>query len=170
MRVVQAQLQKLIVNLIIKNFILSQIQLRLRVIDSKTNVLSFFLIDKTRNEIILQFFQNIRGNLKSFIFGPNLQSIPIIQYFNGNPHNSYLGLYSHFGLIGFLLIIIMISLSLWRYIMNSDAKFYMLLSIVSRSFTDNIAFIGDYDVLFFLLVFGIILMKDKNINGNNYIN
>src|SRR5690606_28186830 len=41
-------------------------------------------------------------SIKSLLYGMDLNTIPEIAAYNGNPHNSFLALYSSYGLIGML--------------------------------------------------------------------
>jgi len=92
-------------------------------------------------------------NLNSFLFGITSEQYPFF-LLNGNFHNSFLGGHSSFGILFVVFLLFIIQLIIRK---TFTAFFLVILALVLliRSFTDTIMFIGDFDFIFFVLLYRI---------------
>lgn len=92
-------------------------------------------------------------NLFTILFGVTSDQYPFT-LFNGNFHNSFLGGHASFGLlfIGFTVYIIQL---LVRKVFSSFFLVILALTILVRSYTDTIMFIGYFDFILFVLLYKI---------------
>ena len=112
------------------------------------------LLENERNSIIDSYFTNIRLNPMYLLFGVPSKNIPIVEYLNGNFHNSFLALHSNFGLIGFIIIILLMFTATRKSIMNRGWLYLLLLLVIClRIFTDGLCFVGLYDPLIYYIMF-----------------
>lgn len=102
----------------------------------------------------MQYLDYISENLASLLFGANYSNIPILRYFNLNPHNSFIRLHSIYGFFGILIYSILILKSMYRYIKNKNILYFLFLfSILFRISTDIIAFPGIIDPIIIYFIF-----------------
>lgn len=109
--------------------------------------------ENIRLTMIREFFDVAISKPLDFLFGPKLSDVPSIHFYNDNPHNSFLNAYSKMGLVGFVLIISLITVALVKFFKQRNYYFILLVAIIIRSFTDVTAFPNLYDVLFFYFIF-----------------
>lgn len=61
------------------------------------------IIDEHRERMLIDYLGKIDG--WTFIFGTDYSGTSIVQYYGGNPHNSFIRAHSFYGLMGLMLII-----------------------------------------------------------------
>lgn len=104
-----------------------------------------------RSLFIDGYFEKL--NLSTFLFGVNSDQYPFT-LINGNFHNSFLLGHSNFGLlfVGFLLYIAQL---LIKNVYSSFLLVILVLTLLLRSYTDTIMFIGYFDFILFVLLYKI---------------
>ena len=111
-------------------------------------------VDDIRGEINRAYISDAFASVYSLFFGVPLNSIKEIIEMNGNPHSSYIWLHVNFGLIGFLITILVVFFTIINLLLS---KFYILLSIfivvLFRSAFDITAFYGPLDVIILYFIF-----------------
>ena len=123
------------------------------IVVARDNFLSRGLESSGRVSIINEYIRSATSNIRYFIFGVPSTSSDIFIDFNSNFHNSYLRLHSNYGLLGFLLIMIMILVALINLIRKkSILHVALLLAFLVRISTDTIAFVGITDPLLFYFI------------------
>jgi hypothetical protein len=123
------------------------------IVVARDNFLSRGLESSGRVSIINEYIRSATSNIRYFIFGVPSTSSEIFIDFNSNFHNSYLRLHSNYGLLGFLLIMIMILVALINLIREkSILHVALLLALLVRISTDTIAFVGITDPLLFYFI------------------
>lgn len=120
------------------------------------------LKSQARVNIINKYFENMVKNPKNLLFGVNKDAEKIFQRYNGNLHNSYLGLHATYGLFGFL---IMFVLGLTTFIkMIKDKRYPELLifiAVLMRVAVDTAALFGHLDVIILYYIFSYFLPKES---------
>ena len=115
-------------------------------------------MDSARSILWGEYISGMFSNIGEFLFGVDGLSskYPHLQYYNGNPHNSFLVLHAKYGIIGFIFIISRLYNSIVKSWKNRDSIMILLIVIaVVRCFFDWNAFPGLYDVLFwFIILYG----------------
>lgn len=87
---------------------------------------------------------------------------PLLSYWSGNTHNSFLMLHSKYGLLGFLLVIIPLFRRIFEnYKHKQHYELFILFAVIIRAFFDWIAFPGIHDIVFFWFIF-----KYSNLRSN----
>lgn len=87
----------------------------------------------------------------TFFLGVDSNQYPFT-LINGNFHNSFLLGHSNFGVL-FLLLLIFILCLLIKKIFSSTVLVILTLSLLIRSYTDTIMFIGDFDFIIFFVLY-----------------
>ena len=108
-----------------------------------------------RTEIWLEYINGMFDSLGNFLFGVNMlgSNYPLLKYYSGNTHNSFLMLHAKYGVIGVLGGCLFIFKAMWRAKCNKNTLLIMMALVAStRMFFDWIAFPGLYDIIFWLLV------------------
>jgi len=94
-----------------------------------------------------------RMDLLGFLFGVDLNSVPMIADYNGNPHNAFFLLHAYYG-VGFFALFLCFLGSFFFLLMDSRWVFVALLLIfLVRSFFDIIYLFGLLDYLVFPILF-----------------
>lgn len=79
---------------------------------------------------------------------------PLLSFFSGNTHNSFLMLHSKYGLFGFLLVIITLIKRIFENFRHKQRyELFILFAVIIRAFFDWIAFPGIHDIVFFWFIF-----------------
>lgn len=97
-----------------------------------------------RSIILSDYMKNI--NFKTFILG-----VDVPRYVYDSPHNSFLNLHYHFGILTFVILYyICKSLAFfWKY---ERALFYTFLLLLMRAFTDDMFFVNIFDIVAVLFI------------------
>ena len=109
----------------------------------------------SRTNIWSEYISSTFDSVGNLFFGPDIinSSYPWLAAYAGNPHNIFLSLHAHFGLIPLLLIVAML---VWSVIWCLRKKNYILgivfVAALVRSFFDWTAFPGLYDIIFYFAV------------------
>lgn len=118
-----------------------------------TNFSRFFLkgtTDITRLTVWEAFINNNKRSLGSFLLGSNTE----LARYDGNLHNSFLQAYASFGLVGFLVFVILIVRSAVQSIRQKDTLFVILLAgLTLRAFTDRVFFQGYCEIFLYYFIF-----------------
>ncbi len=112
------------------------------------------LIQDTRFELIAVYFDSCVKKMGNLFWGADLNSIPRIAYFSGNPHNMFIRLHANFGLVFFLLITIKSIKTSVYLLKNNQMLFFVFVAMLARGFADIVGFTGLFDpiIYFFLLI------------------
>lgn len=131
-------------------------------IKNSNNAFGEGIIYDIRFMIIRDYLNSVLYNMKNFFWGAPYKTIDLIQWLQGNPHNMYISLHSHFGLLGFVLIVFYSIFSLLFFLKANRLYFFVFLSILVRGFSDNAGFFGIYDpIVFYFIFYAIITYKNK---------
>lgn len=108
-----------------------------------------------RTDIWKEYFYSATNDFGSFFFGPDTHNAHYhwLSFFNGNTHNAFLMLHSHFGLIPFIIIIPLLCRGIYVF-WNKGRKIssICLASLLLRSCFDWTAFPGIYDIFYYLII------------------
>lgn len=118
-----------------------------------------------RTEIWLEYIRGVFGSFGNFLFGVNMTgaNYPLLNYYSGNIHNSFLMVHAKYGIIGALTVFMFMGRSTWKALRCKNALLVIVILVASvRMFFDWIAFPGLYDVIFWLLVIYAIDKGNKN--------
>lgn len=118
--------------------------------------------DSPRHIINQEYFNKM--SLDNFLIGIDLSSIPIIEIYNNNPHNSFIFAHSQFGIIYIIYIIfftIVIFYMIFKY-QNTVVYGFLILLFLVRISLDMISLLGIFDYIFYFLVFCLIEKKYDN--------
>lgn len=110
-------------------------------------------LQEERRSVMIYEYLNKISSIEDLIFGVNLGSCTMISHYDNNPHNSFVFLHAHYGIIGILTIIGCI----YKYIkVQLKQTHYLLVMIVSimifRSCTDSLFGPSIYDVLLYYMI------------------
>ena len=108
--------------------------------------------DEPRAIMIMQYLGNCTS-LEDVLFGETLSRSALISGFNTNPHNSYINIHAHYGIIGLLMVLIAFFWNLkdglrkgeWLYV-------FMIISVIIRIFTDTVVGAGPLDAIVYYLI------------------
>ena len=108
-----------------------------------------------RTEIWKEYLHGVLSNVGNFLLGVKTSDgiYRWLSFYNGNTHNSFLMLHAKFGLLAFVLLMILISVVIRKAI--KEKNYIMIIVIISasaRMFFDWIAFPGLYDILFWYML------------------
>lgn len=112
-------------------------------------------MESARSILWGEYISGMFSDVVEFFFGVDGLSVkyPHLQYYNGNPHNSFLVLHAKYGIVGFVIIISLIYKSIVKSIKHKDSIMQLIIAIaVVRCFFDWNAFPGLYDVLFWYII------------------
>ncbi len=99
------------------------------------------------------FFTTIQSPLNVLI-GTPLTTIKSMFYVDYNPHNSFIRLHIFYGLFGFIIVISTLITSLFKYLVNGNYIFMiMLIALIFRSAVDSTSFHGPLDILIYFFLF-----------------
>lgn len=119
-----------------------------------------------RTEIWLEYMNGVFDNLGNFLFGVNMfdGKSPLLKYYDGNTHNSFLMLHEKFGIVGVLIGCIFMIKSILRAKSNKNIVLIIVALVASvRMFFDWIAFPGLYDVIFW--IFALYAIDRRNVSS-----
>lgn len=110
-------------------------------------------VESIRTEINKVYYEKI--DLYVFMFGLDLSTIPLINQFDDNPHNSFIYGHARFGILYVFLILLMISNIILGFINKSPVVFYLLLILFLffRIMVDKLSLPGVFDAIVFYLYF-----------------
>ncbi|WP_113921769.1 hypothetical protein [Alkalibaculum bacchi] len=118
--------------------------------------------ESPRSMMITGYIDEAKSNLLSFLFGAKYINIPIIHYFNNNPHNSFINMHAQFGMIVWLLNLFLIVKTQLNFILtNRYFYFGLFLVILMRIFTDDLAFTELFDGIIYYFIFIGFFQLDK---------
>jgi hypothetical protein len=101
-------------------------------------------------ESILEFVLN-NLNIENIFFG--FESHFVFRNFGFESHNSYLELFTYYGLFILILFIIITLYMSWKVYLSADyIMFIFFIFIILRSYFDNFLFINNFDFTFWLFV------------------
>ncbi len=105
--------------------------------------------DTSRVTIWNEFFTNNLDSLASFLLGSNTS---LVRY-DGNLHNSFIQAYASFGLMGFLILLVLLGRAIIQGFKQRDALFLILLFGLSlRAFTDRVFFQGYCEIFLYYFI------------------
>lgn len=104
-------------------------------------------------EYIKAAFSNI-GDLFFGVTHDDPIKTPLLSYWSGNTHNSFLMLHSKYGLLGFLVVVISLFKNILRdYRQKKYYDLFIISAVIVRAFFDWVAFPGIHDIVFFWFIF-----------------
>lgn len=119
-------------------------------------------LESDRSSINGDYINNILMSFYDFTFGANLMEIPSIIEVDGNPHNSFIRLHVYYGIFGVVLIMSLLSYTVYRLFVTKKYLYLLLLIVLLlRSYVDSTAFHGPFDPFIYFFIFSCI--KDINI-------
>lgn len=124
-----------------------------------------------RTEIWLEYLNGMFDNLGNFFLGVNMSgpNYPLLNYYSGNLHNSFLMFHAKYGIIGALTGCVFLFKSMWRAKHYKNSLIIIVALVASaRMFFDWIAFPGLYDVIFWLLVIYAIDKRNVSLENEEY--
>lgn len=116
-----------------------------------------------RTIIWLEYLKGMFDSFGNFLFGVNMfdGEYPLLQYYAGNPHNSFLMFHAKYGFVSLLIGCIFMFNSILKAKKNKNIMLIIVTLVASvRMFFDWIAFPGLYDVVFWLLMLYVIDKKN----------
>ncbi len=125
-------------------------------ISNKTDSVNYS--DNPRHEILLGYINQI--DLYKIILGQDLNSIPTIAFWNGNPHNSFVLLFATCGMWAFFYLYVLIR-SLIYYLKKNLFLFGVMLILLLRSWSDTTYFGSIFDP--FIFTYGLYPFFKKDI-------
>lgn len=124
--------------------------------------------NEERMLMLLQYIQKSKEKIFYILFGTDISKLTLIQYHNGNIHNSYFMLHKAFGMLGIVTLIGAILKSmkdLWKE--NNYELIVILIVILMRSFLDNCFPYHILNISFLFFVFYGLLKKLKQKGNRN---
>jgi O-antigen ligase len=119
-------------------------------INRKTNI---SLFEDTRFVVIKDYLFSL-SSFNSLFFGSKLSSINSIYNLDNNPHNMFILLHARFGILGFFLITILVTKSLFKLFNGKNYLLVLyLIVILIRGFSDSVGFWGIFDPFIFSFLF-----------------
>lgn len=117
-------------------------------------------VDTPRNQMLIDYFNYI--DYYYFILGVDLNDIPSIMFYSGNPHNSYVFGHANYGVFYLLYIFNVFSLVFFSGFFYKRVSIYLVLLFVflSRLFFDLISLFGLFDFILYLILF--VLLEKRN--------
>lgn len=107
-----------------------------------------------RSLINIEYIERVFSDFRWFLFGAPLDTLLTVIEVKGNPHNSFIRLHIHFGLIGVLVIGMVFSYTfLWLMFQKRYLLLLVFFVVLFRSSVDEAAFHGPLDVVLFYCVF-----------------
>lgn len=114
-------------------------------------------LDSDRNSINRDYLIEVFSSINNLFVGPDLNTIASFVYVELNPHNSFIRLHIYYGLIGFIILIILISYTFKHYYFSNSYNYLLLFTVLLvRSYLDSSAFHGPLDPLIYYLAFNAI--------------
>jgi len=132
-------------------FIILNINIISDFILSKTNFISGF--ESARSLINNAYLSRL--DLETFFTGMDLSKISIIEFYDNNPHNSYINGHAHFGILYLLFILFFLAGSTYLFLIYKNTFLYYILILVYlvRYSLDTSALFGPSDYILFYLFF-----------------
>lgn len=111
------------------------------------------ILDEHRGKIMTDYLSKIDG--LSLLFGADYQNTSIMQYYGGNPHNSYIRVHSFYGIIGLILVVTpLILMCLSRRKFSQKLVFILFTSLaLLRAASEPIFFPSTLDFFYALYFF-----------------
>ncbi len=111
-------------------------------------------LESDRSSMNGDYINNIFRSFHDFIFGANLMEIPSIIEVEGNPHNSFIRLHVYYGVFGFILLMMLLSFTIFRLLITKKYLYLLLLIVLLiRSYVDSTAFHGPFDPFIYFFIF-----------------
>lgn len=128
--------------------------------------LSRFAVDGTYSErelIWKSYFDHI--NFIDTFLGPDTTNYPIINLYNGNPHNTFLNMHRRFGLVTCIYFLYLLLATIMKYIKKYPLIITCLICVLCfRAFYDSVFFIGRLDFLFYTIIFYVWSNKNEELS------
>lgn len=105
--------------------------------------------DSSRIELWSAFISNNKASMKGLLLG----SDPGLVRVDENLHNSFLQMYSSFGVLFFLLNIVLTVITIKYYFANNHWKLLLFLVLVIRAFTDRVFYHGINECIYYYFLF-----------------
>lgn len=126
--------------------------------------------DEARTRIYTEYLNCALSSREGLFFGVKTQGNPIFSRFDYNLHNSYLELHSQYGLLGFLIFLLLGISALQRLGRERNwGAIVVLLSVVTRGFTDSATMPGQLDPVIFYFLLSQIFNSGKYRPKDNYL-
>jgi hypothetical protein len=108
-------------------------------------------LDSARWEMLEEY--RLALNAKTLVFGVNLNTLPTVVEYDGNPHNAFLRLHSSVGIAAYCFAVVF-AMSMASLIRQKQLlQLVVLMAILFRAFTDIILIFGTVDLFFIPLLF-----------------
>lgn len=111
-------------------------------------------LDSPRWAMAIEYFRSL--NISAFGFGSNLDNLPLISEYNGNPHNSYIVGHSIFGIFFVAFVVFSFSMVVLKLIFGFSRKRVALtllfLALALRASSDSLFFYSAFDYIFLYLL------------------
>ena len=111
------------------------------------------VLDEHRGRIISDYLQKI--DIWAFVFGASYDGTSIVQYYGGNPHNSFIRVHSFYGIAGLIFVLTMpIFIAISNRLLTQKIMAICLISFaLIRATTEPIFFPSTLDFFYFFYVF-----------------
>ncbi len=108
--------------------------------------------EEPRAIIIGQYISSC-STLKEVLFGATLRKSALISTYNTNPHNSYINIHAHYGMIGLLMVLIAFFQNLKSGLRKKEWLYvFLIFAFIIRIFTDTIVGAGALDAIAYYLI------------------
>lgn len=121
------------------------------------------ILSDSRFEIIKESLSACIKNPIYLLFGPNFSTIHTVTALSGNPHNSFIFGYGHYGLIFLIYVMVRFATSIVSFMKKRSIWGFVLIAIVVRIFSDSTAFYGILDPIIFYFIFEYFLSAPNHI-------
>lgn len=126
--------------------------------------------DEDRSNMNLEYVNSAINSVTYFFSGVPLKSIESMRSVDFNPHNSFIRLHIYYGIIGFLIVIVLIINSFFLFFKQKNYLYLILFTaLLFRSAVDSTAFHGPLDPLIFYFLFYGLTYKKTWLNSNKKI-
>ena len=115
--------------------------------------------DSSRVELWSEFLTNNKNSLKGLLLGSDLGLVRIDE----NLHNSFLQMYSSFGVLFFLINIVLSAITAKFYFTKNRWKLLLFLILVVRAFTDRVFYHGINECIYYYFLFDMMLSQQNSI-------
>ncbi|QWB95439.1 hypothetical protein KHQ89_05660 [Mycoplasmatota bacterium] len=117
-----------------------------------------------------EFYEKLFDSILNFLLGPKLDQIPLAVYFDFNLHNSFLNLYSRYGFIIFVIVLMLMVNSLLSMLKRKEILLLIIsLIFIMRASTDLLFSYYYGDVLMYFLVLYSLNKTNKYTSNSNLI-
>lgn len=125
-------------------------------------------LDTPRTLMVQEYIRSL--NLGSIIMGTDLSTVPIINQYGNNPHNSIIYGHSQYGIFYiFLLLVMVVTVSRYKPFNKRNIVYtFLLLVFFVRILADKLSLPGVFDFIFYYLIYALYLSpKDCGINSKH---